>query len=225
MISGFKKKASKWAVAVLLITVLLTGCSDIKGQENTSKSIDNSASGSTQTQKENVSQNSSGSTSTKSDQKELLSDIMESAKAGKVINCDIAANETANIWDIEEKWGKADKTEEWIPEAKGCYTTYSKSNIVFGSNKGGAIFEIRSFDSQLKNISLSMVKDAFGKPEYAVKTNNQQIVGYTADTDYKLLFVFPEPSKSNKDPKLDHYCVLYPKGTVNIMSGDKGREW
>lgn len=157
--------------------------------------------------------------------KDLLLNIMKLAKQGKVINCEFSATEGVTIGDVQKKWGEADKPGEWIAAAKGTYWTYSKHNMVFGINKGEEIFEIRTFDSSLKEITLSDVKSAFGKPPHDVKTNGQEIIGYVANGEHKILMVFPQPTKSNSDPTLDHYSVLTPKATVNLMADDPGRQW
>lgn len=155
--------------------------------------------------------------------KVLLENIKKLAKQGKIINCDFSAKSNV-IEDVEKKWGKANKT-DWVPKAKGTYTTYSKYNVVFGFNKGSQIFEVRSFDSRLKQISLSIVKKDFGTPAYDVKSNGEEIIGYTAGQEFKILFVFTQPTKDSNDPVMDHYSVLYPKGTVNMMADDPGRQW
>jgi len=156
-------------------------------------------------------------------QKTMLSNIMALAKKGKIINCEFPVKTTV-IEDVEKKWGQPNKT-EWIPAAKGTYTTFSKQNIVFGFNKGSQIFEARSFDGTLGKINLSTVKEVFGKPAYDVKSGGQEIIGYTAGSDYKILLVFPQPTKSIANPYMDHYSVLYAKGTVNMMADDPGRQW
>lgn len=156
-------------------------------------------------------------------QKTLLEDIKNFGKQGKVINCDYAAKVTT-LSSVEEKWGKADKS-EWITAAKGMYSTYSKHNVVFGTNKGAQVFEVRSFDSRLKEISMSTLKNTFGAPQHDVKSNGEEIIGYTTGTDFKLLFVFSLPKNNNSNPSLKHYSVFYPKGTVNNMASDRGREW
>lgn len=51
---------------------------------------------------------------------------------------------------------------------------------------------------------------------------NERIIGYKVNDDFKLLFVFSD-SKSEVSV-LDHYSVLYPRGTVNSMADDPGRE-
>ena len=65
----------------------------------------------------------------------------------------------------------------------------------------------------------------FGTPDHNITSNGEIILGYVAGADYKILFVFKAPTNNNTDPELDHYSVLYPKGTVNSMAGDPGREW
>lgn len=75
------------------------------------------------------------------------------AEEGKVINSDFPVK-TIVIEDIIAKWGQPDKT-DWVPAAKGNYSTYENGAIVFGFNKGSQIFEVRSFDKRLQELSLS----------------------------------------------------------------------
>lgn len=156
-------------------------------------------------------------------QTQLLDSIKKLAQQGKIINCDFPVKSTS-LQDVIQKWGKADKS-DWVAQAKGEYTTYSKHNVVFGSNKGDQIFEVRSFGSQLEQLSLSMVKKVLGTPAYNTKSSGEQIIGYTAGKEYKIEFVFSTPANGNNDPIVNHYSVLYPAGTVNNMSNDPGRKW
>ena len=155
--------------------------------------------------------------------KTLMQNMQKAAQQGKVINCDFAVKSNV-IEDVQDKWGKEDKS-EYIASAKGMYVTYSKHNAVFGYNKGSQLFEVRSFDSQLKDLSLSMVKAVLGNPAHDVKSGSEEIIGYVINDDYKILMVFPSATTSGGDAKMDHYSVFYPKGTVNSMADDPGREW
>ncbi len=147
---------------------------------------------------------------------------MESAKKGKIIDCEFPVK-TSVIDDVTNKWGKADKT-EYIASAKGTYATFSKQKIAFGFNKGAQIFEARTFDSALSTITLSKAKEVFGKPAYTSTTKTEDIIGYTAGKEFKILLVFPK-ADGKTDPVLNHYSVLYPDGTVNTMADDPGRQW
>lgn len=153
----------------------------------------------------------------------LILNITTFGKQGKVINSDFSVK-TNTIEDVEKVWGKADKT-EWVAAAKGRYATYASRNVVFGINKGEQIFEIRSYDSRLKSITLTKVKEVLGTPAYDAKSNGQEIIGYLTSSELKVEMVFPQPTSDNPNPGLDHYNVLYPKGTINNMSGDPGRQW
>lgn len=198
-----------------------TEAQEKQSEDNSIESSAKSSEGNT-TENSGVKNNSSSTTKNNS-QEELLKDMMKLAQQGKIINSEFAAKTTV-IEEVEKKLGKVDKV-EWIPEAKGNYVAYPKYNLAFGFNKGMQVFEVRSFDSKLKSITLSMVKKAYGKPAYDVKVNGEEIIGYTAGQEFKILLVFKEPSSSNKNPSLDHYSVLYPSGTVNMMADDPGREW
>jgi hypothetical protein len=87
-----------------------------------------------------------------------------------------------------------------------------------GYNRQGQIFEIRSYDSSSHQITASDVKEAFmAPPVYYTEYNGQIIFGYNSGADFNLEFVF---SPGNPELTLDHYNILYPKGT-----DAPGREW
>jgi len=153
----------------------------------------------------------------------LLFNIVDSAKQGKVINCVYPLNTTV-IEDVIKEWGQPNKT-EYVALAKGSYADFPEHKVVFGFNKGSQIFEVQSFDTSLQQITLDKVLEVLGKPVYTNKSNGEVIIGYIAGTDYKLLLAFSENPDKTGNLKLDHYSVFYPRGTVNIMSGDPGREW
>ncbi|GGA49606.1 MULTISPECIES: M56 family metallopeptidase [Bacillaceae] len=193
-------------------------------QDNTSQASQNSAKQNNNTNQGEASKNNTSALSSNGDtQRKLLSSIMQLAKQGKIINSEFPVKTTV-IEDVEKKLGKAEKV-DWVPNAKGNYAVFSKYNVVFGFNKGSRVFEARSFDKKLNELSLSMVKKEFGTPDYDVKSNGEEIIGYVASSDFKILLVFPKSSNSNPDPVMDHYSVFYPKGTVNNMSNDPGRQW
>lgn len=152
----------------------------------------------------------------------LLFNMMVLGKQGKVINSDYAAK-TTTIEDVEKVWGKADKTD--AVASAGRYATYTSHSVVFGVNKGDQLFEVRSYDSRLKGVTLSKAKEVLGTPAYDVKTNGQEIIGYTAGSEFKVEMIFPQPTKDIPNPVMDHYNVLYPQGTVNNMADDPGRQW
>lgn len=157
------------------------------------------------------------------EREQLLNQIMDIAKQGKVPNCRFIAGKTV-FDEVEEAWGKADKT-DYIAAAKGTYAVYASKGVVFGINKGMQVFEIRSMGNDVKKISLSQVKRALGDPDKVLQYPGQDILGYVAGTDYKLEFVFPKAGQEQEDPLLDHLNVLYPRGTINMMADDHGRQW
>lgn len=212
------KKLLVRVVVFLLVLTLLAGCANANNNtDQKSQSRDSNKNSTAVTDKQ--AQAPAGDNSNK----ELIANIMELAKQGKVINCEFPAKNT-NFDDVENKWGKADNT-AWVAEAKGTYSSYEKKDVAFGWNKGMQIFEVRSFDSKLKNISLADLKQNLGIPAYDIKYNGQEIIGYTAGTEYKLLLVLAQTTDINSNPLLDHYSVLYPRGTVNSMADDPGRQW
>lgn len=241
MILLFKKKSIALRTIVLcLVLVCMAGCSNTKNNEsqNESSTISNNSTDSatssavssataslSSTDAEAVSSqnDSSEAQSQVSSPKTPIETVKELAKQGKIVDCEFAVKST-NTADVVKKWGDADKS-EYVTSAKGTYDTYSKHNVVFGSNKGAQIFEVRSYDKQLSKITLSTVKKEYGTPGYDYKSKTEEVIGYKVTQDFKILFVFALPTKSNSNPQLDHYSIFYPAGTVNSMAGDPGREW
>ncbi|MFA9376996.1 MAG: YjgB family protein [Lachnotalea sp.] len=193
------------------------------GDDNQSEISDGEDSLNTTTTDSNASSNGE---STSSDIEVLLQEIKDNAIFGKVINCDFQVNEDITIQDIQEQWGDADNGNgDYIAAAKGTYYNYSSHKLSFGTNKGDAVFEIRSSDDSLTSITMEDLVNYFGEPDYDVKTDTQEMIGYAVNADYHVLFIFPLPTTSHSNPTLERYNVLYPKGTVNNMADDSGKEW
>lgn len=219
MIISVKKSLLKYLFAALALGLVI-GCSPANSQ-NTNPSTSNNSSSAADSTAQNPPSSSASQTS---DQvKELLLNMKQLAEQGKVINSDFPVK-TIVIEDVKSQWGEPEKT-EYVAAAKGNYATYSNHAVVFGFNKGSQVFEVRSFDKQLKNISLAKTKEVLGTPAYDVKANGEEIIGYTAGQEFKIEFVFPLSATGDSSSMLDHYLVLYPRGTVNSMADDPGRQW
>jgi len=207
------RKTLKWMGAVLALSLVI-GCSPTNAQNEKPPIQPDSA---VQTPPTSTEPQTTDTT------KELLLNMKVLAEQGRVINSTFPVKTTV-IEDVKSQWGEPDKT-DWVAAAKGNYATYSKQAMVFGFNKGSQIFEARSFDKQLQKLSLTKTIEVYGTPAYDVKVNGEEIIGYTAGQEYKIEFVFPIPTSINPNPMMDHYLVLYPRGTVNSMADDPGREW
>lgn len=218
-------------VVPILILIFTTGCSNINNNIDNKKSVNitqpiNANSNSLPASEGSQSSNSTSEIITSQldhTKKDLVTNIINLAKERKVINCDFPARKTV-IEDVEKKWGKPKKA-EWVAAVKGTYATYPNKNVVFGFNKVSQIFEVRSFDNKIKKITLSDVKNILGTPAYELSVKGEEIIGYVVSSDFKILMVFPEPSSDDPNPLMDHYSVFYPKGTINSMADDPGREW
>ncbi|SFG11136.1 protein of unknown function [Desulfotomaculum arcticum] len=162
----------------------------------------------------------SSSSESQNDAQALLNEIKQLARQGQVINCEFPV-ETTVIETVTEKWGEPDK-EEYIPAAKGRYATYAEHNLVLGINKGSQIFDVRSYDNRVKQVTMSKVKDVLGAPDNTHHYDTEDMLVYNVGEKYQLLFMFPKATQQNPDPQLDHYNVFYPRGTVNMMADDPG---
>ncbi|MED1115656.1 YjgB family protein [Bacillus paramycoides] len=139
-----------------------------------------------------------------------INDLFEQAKEGKVPNVPYAAH-TGDIEEIEKAWGKADKTES---AENGMYATFTNKNVVFGFNKGSQVFDVRSYHSELKSITLQEIEKALGKPASVKVNGNDKIYVYKVNNQFELKFVIPKSTG-----KVDHISVFSPEDSINKMAG------
>jgi hypothetical protein len=220
----FQRKARIFCMVLILCAALPTGCSkpgNESGPVSSGQAV--SASSSDSAFSSGITASVPRDFSAPQENTELLIDIQKEARQGRVIGCEFPV-ETKCIEDVQKAWGQEDKS-EYVAAAKGTYAVYNKKNMVFGFNKGSQLFEVRTFDPRLKDITMADVKNVFGKPAYDVFSGNEEILGYVVTEKYKLLLVFSNAKADGENAKLDHYSVFYPQGTVNLMADDPGREW
>ncbi|MBE7103810.1 DUF4309 domain-containing protein [Bacillus cereus] len=139
-----------------------------------------------------------------------VKDLFEQAKEGKVPNVPYAAH-TGDIEEIEKAWGKADKTE---PAGNGMYATFTNKNVSFGFNKGSQVFDVRSYHSELKSITLQEIEKALGKPASVKVNGNDKIYIYKVNNQFELKFVIPTSTG-----KVHHISVFSPEDSINKMAG------
>ena len=72
--------------------------------------------------------------------------------------------------------------------------------------------DIRSYDSELQNISLNEIKKTGGEPDairyYKDSTHDQMILVYHATTSTDLLWVLPIKTEQKPNPKVDHISLF-----------------
>ncbi|OOR16325.1 MULTISPECIES: YjgB family protein [Bacillus cereus group] len=139
-----------------------------------------------------------------------VKDLFEQAKEGKVPNVPYAAH-TGDIEEIEKAWGKADKTEQ---AGNGMYATFTIKNVAFGFNKGSQVFDVRSYHSELKSITLQEIEKALGKPASVKENGNDKIYVYKVNDQFELKFVIPKSTG-----KVHHISVFSPEDSINKMAG------
>ncbi|OFW81470.1 MAG: hypothetical protein A2201_04645 [Alicyclobacillus sp. RIFOXYA1_FULL_53_8] len=145
---------------------------------------------------------------------QMIRESMQLAYGGKLPYVPYAAN-TTNIDTVTQKWGAA--THQDVAGA-GIYATYSSRQTAFGFNKGGQIFDVRSYAPQLQTITLSEVTQVLGAPGATRHYAGDSILLYPAGPMFQLLWVFPDATSSNANPHLDHVSVFCPQDTVNLMA-------
>ncbi|GFP74583.1 M56 family metallopeptidase [Clostridium fungisolvens] len=202
---------------------------DNNSSNNSNVNVPNTSDNSTtNNNSSNTSNNSTNSNSSPSSQDqaatsnksiELLKNIYNLAKQGKVPDCEFASKDTL-FGDVATKWGDPDKI-DYVGSGKTSarYALYNKKGFHFGLNKGDQVFDVRSFKSYLKDIKYNDVEKTLGKPAVINKTSTEHIIIYNVNKTYQLMLIFPKPTDANKNPSLDHISVYDPADAVNNMAG------
>ncbi|CRK84468.1 DUF4309 domain-containing protein [Neobacillus massiliamazoniensis] len=131
-----------------------------------------------------------------------LDEMMKSAQNGMVKDCSFTVMDST-IKQVKAEWGEPDHVDQ---AGMGSYATFSKKNIVFGYNKAGEIFDVRSYANDLKEITYEMVVKSLGQPTQVRDNNNDQIYVYEAANGIQLKIIIPKNKQF-----IDHISVFNTK--------------
>ncbi|MEH7355512.1 DUF4309 domain-containing protein [Neobacillus drentensis] len=131
----------------------------------------------------------------------LINEILGWAGKGMVKDCPFNALDST-MEQVKSEWGEPDTVDT---AGFGFYAAYNKKNIVLGYNKGGEIFDVRSYANDLKDISDQMVVKTLGQPAEVKDNNNENIYVYEVKQDIQLKIIILKSSKT-----IDHISVFHP---------------
>ncbi|WP_066069654.1 beta-N-acetylhexosaminidase [Neobacillus soli] len=136
----------------------------------------------------------------------LVEETFTLSKVGKVPNISIVSGKTE--WkEVINEWGKSDHISE---TAKGRYEEYESHHATIGY-ADQTVNDIRSYDSELQNISLNVIEKTGGEPDdiryYKDSTHDQMILVYHATASTDLLWVLPVKTEQEPNPKVDHISL------------------
>ena len=143
----------------------------------------------------------------------LVREIMKAGKQGLIPDCEFPVK-TTSIEEVYKKWGEPGDIND-VPAANGTFAIYWNKRIVIGFNKNSIVFDIRSYKDALKSIKLSDITTVLGSPESERQLNQESILVYPASSTYKMRFIFPQITRENPDPMLDHISLQYPQGNLD----------
>ena len=139
----------------------------------------------------------------------LVEETFTLSKVGKVPNIPFVSGKTE--WkEVTKEWGKADHISE---TTKGRYEEYESHHSTIGY-VDQTVNDIRSYDSELQNISLNDIQKMGGEPDdiryYKDSTHDQMILVYHGTTSTDLLWVLPVKTEQEPNPKVDHISLYTP---------------
>ncbi|WP_188384662.1 beta-N-acetylhexosaminidase [Ornithinibacillus halotolerans] len=137
----------------------------------------------------------------------LLREVIEHAKKGTVPNVSVIVGET-KYDDVITEFGEPNNSTAF---GDGIYIDYESENLSFGY-KGETIFDVRSLDEELSNISYKEILHFSGQPDeeryYKDEQLDQIILVYQLNKNYQLKWVLPRPTEEEPNPKLHHIVVF-----------------
>ncbi|WP_040346354.1 beta-N-acetylhexosaminidase [Neobacillus bataviensis] len=137
----------------------------------------------------------------------LVEETFSLSKEGKVPNIPFVSGKTERK-EVNQEWGKSDHISE---TAKGRYEEYKSHHATIGY-VDQTVNDIRSYDSELQNISLNDIKKTGGEPDdiryYKDSTHDQIILVYHENTSTDLLWVLPVKTEQEPNPKVDHISLF-----------------
>ena len=139
----------------------------------------------------------------------LVEETFTLSKVGKVPNIPFVSGKTE--WkEVTKEWGKADHISE---TTKGRYEEYESHHSTIGY-VDQTVNDIRSYDSELQNISFNDIQKTGGEPDdiryYKDSTHDQMILVYHGTTSTDLLWVLPVKTEQEPNPKVDHISLYTP---------------
>ncbi|RDU38137.1 beta-N-acetylhexosaminidase [Neobacillus piezotolerans] len=142
-----------------------------------------------------------------SNREKLLEETFSLSKVGRVPNISFVSGKTQ--WkEVNQEWGKSEHISE---TAKGRYEEYESHHATIGY-ADQTVNDIRSYDSELQNISLNEIEKTGGQPDairyYKDSTVDQMILVYHATSSTDLLWVLPVKTDQEPNPKVDHISLF-----------------
>ncbi|RHW35023.1 beta-N-acetylhexosaminidase [Lysinibacillus yapensis] len=137
----------------------------------------------------------------------LVEETFSLSMEGKIPNISFISGET-NWKEVNHVWGKSEHVSE---TAKGRYEEYASHHATIGY-ADQTVNDIRSYDSELQNISLNEIEKTGGQPDairyYKDSTVDQMILVYHATASTDLLWILPKPTEQEPNPKVDHISLF-----------------
>ena len=140
-----------------------------------------------------------------------LDEIKTWAEKGMVKGSPFNALEST-IDQVNSEWGEPDKVDQ---AGAGNYATYNNKQIVLGYNKGGEIFDVRSYVTDFNKITDKMIVKSYGKPKEIRDNNNENIYVYVLRQGIELKLIIPKSSNV-----IDHISVFNPKRTTYTANNE-----
>jgi len=210
------KKVALIISGVLLGTALVAGCGPVSQSSNGGGQLNSTTPSNNSTASSASQGNSSGSSGVSNSADSAIALVKESiklAKQGRAIDIPYAVQQ--NLGVVQNAWGKPDSQNS---AGAGIYATYGSHAAAFGFNKGEQIFDVRSYSSKVKTITLANIEAVLGQPGETRQTSDSVIYMYPAGPDNQLLWVFSKSSSGAVGKTVDHVSVFWPQGTVDSMA-------
>ncbi|WML58645.1 polysaccharide deacetylase family protein [Neobacillus sp. PS2-9] len=182
---------------IILLFLLLVSCGHPDGVKNNSQKAEQ------QHQDENIDPNKNESKGNQSQSSKpqtvvTVQQIVSLASTGHVINNPFASLQST-FSQVKKAWGEPDKVDQ---VGNSYYATYYKKFAVFGYTREDQIFDVRTNEPSIQDLTLADIKKAMGNPTSTTSFQNDQIYTYNLNKRYQLKWIIPTSTN-----KVDHISV------------------
>ncbi|WP_413298859.1 polysaccharide deacetylase family protein [Bacillus sp. 1P10SD] len=182
---------------IFLCFCLLIGCRHHEDIKHTSHKS-NQSPANVKHDNPNLDENKGSQSTHQPQTKVIVQQIVSLASTGHVMNNPFAAHQST-ITEVKKDWGEPDKVDQ---VGNGYYATYSKKFGVFGYTREGQIYDVRSNDPSIQNLTLADIKKVMGNPTSTTSIQSDKIYIYNLNKLYQLKWIIPTATN-----KVDHISV------------------
>ncbi|MFQ3546055.1 glycoside hydrolase family 3 N-terminal domain-containing protein [Halobacillus rhizosphaerae] len=150
--------------------------------------------------------------------REVINEIVKDAENGELPHLPFKVGET-NLNKVKQKWGNPDNISH---TNVGLYASFKSKNYTIGYFKHSPIFDIRSYENELQDLTRKDIEQVMGKPNQVLSYDknevHQKILIYPLDNGNDLKWIMNQTTAEKETAAVDHISLYNPDIAENSLS-------